>query len=174
MADDLDDFLKQAALRRQQRQQKRPVAKPAPPPIINEPPRRRPEIPRLEPESPGAQAVDYSSPYQATVGNLSTNLPSALPSANSSRGIRQSDERMESHVRQVFQHELSQIRTTNSVTAAGKKRDQPSSLLETPATAAEPQPTAKVSSVSMIKQLRDPQTLRMAIIAHEIMKRPWQ
>lgn len=169
MADDLDDFLKQAALRRQQRQQKRPVAKPAPPPI-NEPPRRRPEIPRLQPESPSAQAGDYSAPYQPTVGNLSTNLPSG----NSSRGIRQTDERMDSHVKQVFQHELSQIRTTNSATAAGKKRDQPSSLLETPAAAAEPQPTAKVSSVSMIKQLRDPQTLRMAIIAHEIMKRPWQ
>jgi hypothetical protein len=170
MADDLDDFLKQAALRRQQRQQqKRPVAKPAQPPI-NEPPRLRPEVPRLQPELPTAQAVDYSTPFQPTVGNLSTNLPSG----NLGRGILQADERMESHVKQVFQRELSQIRTTNSVTAAGKKRDQPSNLLETPAAAAEPQPSAKVSSVSMIKQLRDPQTLRMAIIAHEIMKRPWQ
>jgi hypothetical protein len=170
MADDLDDFLKQAALRRQQRQQqKRPVAKPAQPPI-NEPPRLRPEVPRLQPELPTAQAVDYSTPFQPTVGNLSTNLPSG----NLSRGIRQADERMESHVKQAFQHELSQIRTTNSVTAAGKKRDQTSNLLETPAAAAEPQQSAKVSSVSMIKQLRDPQTLRMAIIAHEIMKRPWQ
>lgn len=157
MADDLDDFLKQAALRRQQRQQqKRPVATPAPPPI-KEPPRLRPEIPRLQPELPTAQVVDYSTPYQPTVGNLSTNLPSG----NLSRGIRQTDE-------------LSQIRTTNSMTAAGKKRDQSSSLSETPAAAAEPQQSAKVSSVSMIKQLRDPQTLRMAIIAHEIMKRPWQ
>jgi hypothetical protein len=157
MADDLDDFLKQAALRRQQRQQqKRPVAKPAPPPM-QEPPRLRPEVPRLQPELPTAQVVDYRTPYQPTVGNLSTNLPSG----NLSRGIRQADE-------------LGQIRTTNSVTAAGKKRDQPSNLLETPAAAAEPQQSAKVSSVSMIKQLRDPQTLRMAIIAHEIMKRPWQ
>ena len=170
MADDLDDFLKQAALRRQQRQQqKRPVAKPAQPPL-KEPPRARPEVPRLQPEVPTAQVVDYSTPYQPTVGNLSTNLPSG----NLGRGIRQADERMESHVKQVFQHELGQIRTTNSATAAGKKRDQPSNLLETPATAAEPQQSAKVSSVSMIKQLRDPQTLRMAIIAHEIMKRPWQ
>lgn len=157
MADDLDDFLKQAALRRQQRQQqKRPVAKPAPP-QTKESPRLRPEVPRLQPELPTAQVVDYSTPYQPTMGNLSTNLPSG----NLSRGIRQSDE-------------LSQIRTTNSVTAAGKKRDQTLSLSETPAAAAEPQQSAKVSSVSMIKQLRDPQTLRMAIIAHEIMKRPWQ
>ncbi len=157
MADDLDDFLKQAALRRQQRQQqKRPVAKPALPPI-KEPPRLRPEVPRLQPELPTAQVVDYSPPYQPTIGNLSTNLPSG----NLSLGIRQADE-------------LSQIRTTNSMTAAGKKRDQSSSLSETPAAAAEPQQSAKVSSVSMIKQLRDPQTLRMAIIAHEIMKRPWQ
>jgi hypothetical protein len=157
MADDLDDFLKQAALRRQQRQQqKRPVAKPAQPPI-NEPPRLRPEVPRLQPELPTAQAVDYSTPFQPTVGNLSTNLPSG----NLGRGIRQADE-------------LSPIRTANSVTAAGKKRDTSSSLSETPAAAAEPQQSAKVSSVSMIKQLRDPQTLRMAIIAHEIMKRPWQ
>ena len=166
----MDDFLKQAALRRQQRQQqKRPATQPAKQPT-QPPPRIRPEVPRLQPELPTAQVVDYSTPYQPTVGNLSTNLPSG----NLSRGIRQADERRESHEKQVFQHELSQIRTTNAGTAASKKRDQPSSLLETPATAAEPQPSAKVSSVSMIKQLRDPQTLRMAIIAHEIMKRPWQ
>jgi hypothetical protein len=47
-------------------------------------------------------------------------------------------------------------------------------LTETPATQVEPQKTAMVSSASMIHQLRDPQTMRMAIIAHEILKRPWQ
>ena len=170
MADDLDDFLKQAALRRQQRQQqKRTTGPPAATPK-KEPPRLRPEVPRLQPEIPTAEVVEYSSPYKPTVGNLAT----SLPAGNLSRGIRQADERMESHVKQLFQHELSQIRSSNTASASAKKRDQSSNLLETPAAAAEPQPTAKVSAVSMIKQLRDPQTLRMAIIAHEIMKRPWQ
>ena len=167
MADDLDDFLKQAALRRQQRQQQKrtqlpPVAQPTP-----EQSRPRPEPPRLQPQVPTAEVIEYATPYKPSLGNLSP----TLPSGNLGRGVERAEERIESHLKHAFPPELGKIRSTNPTPP--KKKDQPTSLLETPATAAEPQPTAKVSAVTMIKQLRDPQTLRMAIIAHEIMKRPW-
>jgi hypothetical protein len=165
MADELDDFLKQAALRRQQRQQQKgnrpPVNQPAPPPppsspIRSEAPRLRPESRPMQENIPVAEVVEYSQPYIPTIGNLSTSLPSAsLDSEFKSAVVPTMDDRPKGK-----QKKNTQAKTNT--------------LKETPATAAEPQPTAKVSAASLVTQLRDPQTLRMAIIAHEIMKRPWQ
>ena len=173
MADDLDDFLKQAAQRRQQRQQQRsnrpPVVQPEPQPV------RQAPTPRLQQQDPvpTATVVEYSMPYQPTVGNLSTSLPSAsLPSASRESDVEQADDRMRDHVQQVFQHEISSLRQSDTKPKKKQKKEQ--QLKETPATVVEAQPTAKVSSASLAAQLRDPQSLRMAIIAHEIMKRPWQ
>ncbi len=169
MADELDDFLKQAAQRRQQRQQQRtnrpPVVQPAPQPTRSVP------TPRLQQQDPipSAQVVD-PKPYEPTVGNLS----SSLPSASLSGGVDQADERMQSHLKEAFQHEISSLRKSEPKASPKKKQKKEQRLQETPATAAEVQPTAKVSSASLVAQLRDPQSLRMAIIAHEIMKRPWQ
>jgi hypothetical protein len=166
MADDLDDFLKQAALRRQQRQQQKgnrapvaqPVQQPAPPP---------PPTPRLQQQDPIASArVTDSKPYEASVGNLSSSLPSELNTT-----LRRSDDRFESPVQQDTQRDISSLRQSEK--KASKKKQpkqerQERQLVETPAT------SAKVSSLSLIAQLRDPQSLRMAIIAHEILKRPWE
>ncbi len=168
MADDLEEFLKQAALRRQQRQQQRGNREPVAPP---KPQASSPQTPRLvQQESiPAAQLVDEKKPYQPTVINLS----SSLPSATLAGGVDQADERMQAHLKEAFQHELGSLRPSETkVTKKKAKKEQ--RLLETPATPPEVQPTAKVSSASLIAQLRDPQSLRMAIIAHEIMKRPWQ
>jgi hypothetical protein len=168
MADELDDFLKQAAQRRQQRQQQRsnrpPVVQPEPQPV------RQAPTPRLQQQDPVpvAPVVEYQKPYEPTVGNLSTSLPSATRESD----VEQADDRMRAHVQQVFQHELSSLRQSETKTKKKQKKEQ--QLKETPATVTESQPTAKVSSASLAAQLRDPQSLRMAIIAHEIMKRPWQ
>lgn len=183
MADDLDEFLKQAALRRQQRQQQRGNREQSPPskPQASPPPQSR----MLEQQNPipAAQVVNESKPYQPTIGNLSEGLPSASRTV----AVDQADERMESHLKEVFQHEIGNLRPSESKTSNKKKgkKAQPRQqeiprlqetqrLRETPATPAEIQPSAKVSSASLAAQLRDPQSLRMAIIAHEIMKRPWQ
>ena len=170
MADDLEDFLKQAAQRRQQRQQQRtnrpPVVQPVP-----EPP-RSPPTPRLQQQEPipTARVVENTKPYEATVGNLS----SSLPSASLGSSANQADNRMQSHIQQVFQHEIGSLRQSEPKAPSKKKAKKEQRLQETPATPAEVQPTAKVSSASLVAQLRDPQSLRMAIIAHEIMRRPWQ
>ena len=166
MADDLDDFLKQAAQRRQQRQQQRSNR----PPVVQPEPVRQtpPPTPRLQQQDPVPSVVEYSKPYEPTVGNLST----SLPSATRKNDLEQTDERLQAHLQQVFQHELSSLRQSESKPKKKQKKEQ--QLKETPATVVEAQPTAKVSSASLAAQLRDPQSLRMAIIAHEIMKRPWQ
>lgn len=169
MADDLDDFLKQAALRRQQRQQKKggnasntvpPVQRPA------EIPRLEPEQPRFKPGLPSSIPDLFSTPYQASSGNLSTGLPSSAPPSS----LEQGGDRVGANLKPKFQNEMSKILPSESK----RKQSATNVLTETPATQAEPQKTAMVSSASMIHQLRDPQTMRMAIIAHEILKRPWQ
>ena len=168
MADDLDDFLKQAAQRRQQRQQQRTNR----PPVVQPEPTRSPPTPRLQQQEPmpTARVIEDSKPYEATVGNLS----SSLPSASLAGSVDQADERMQSHIQQVFQHEISSLRKSEPKASPKKKAKKEQRLQETPATPAEVRPTAKVSSASLVAQFRDPQSLRMAIIAHEIMKRPWQ
>ena len=168
MADDLDDFLKQAAQRRQQRQQQKSNRPPVVQPV---PERARSAPPRLQQQDPipSAEVLD-SKPYVPTVGNLS----SSLPSASRGTSIDQADERMQAHVQQVFQNELSSLRQSDQKPSPKKKPKKEQRLQETPAPPAEVQPSAKVSSASLAAQLRDPQSLRMAIIAHEIMKRPWQ
>jgi hypothetical protein len=169
MADDLDDFLKQAALRRQQRQQKKGNKAPSPAPPAQrtpEPPRLTPEQPRLQPSLPSSIPDSFSTPYQATSGSLSTGLPSSAPPSS----LEQGGDRVGNNRKPNFQNEISKIRASESK----RNSSAPSVLTETPATQVEPQKTAMVSSASMIHQLRDPQTMRMAIIAHEILKRPWQ
>jgi hypothetical protein len=170
MADDLDDFLKQAAQRRAQRQQgkgnksaaNRPS--PSPPPPRSESPNRTPT-----PNIPTAEVVESLPPYQPTVGRLA---PTAQPSTVS-RNVDQADERMASHLSHVFQHEISKLRAASNKAEGRASSPLPATLSETPATLP-PAPAERTSAASMIKQLRDPQSLRMAIIAHEIMKRPWQ
>lgn len=169
MADDLDDFLKQAALRRQQRQQKKSGNTPKSTPQAKrsaEPPRLEPEKPRLQPNLPASLPDSFSSPYQATSGNLSR----GLPSTNAPSSLEQGGDRVGSSLKPSFQNEISKLRPSEP----NRNSSAPNMLTETPATLAEPQKTAMVSSASMIHQLRDPQTMRMAIIAHEILKRPWQ
>lgn len=169
MADDLDDFLKQAALRRQQRQQKKGSKAPSPAQSAQrtpEPPRLASEQPRWQPSLPSSIPDSFSTPYQATSGNLSTGLPSSAPPSS----LEQGGDRVGNNRKPNFQNEISKIRASESK----MKSTAPNVLTETPATQVEPQKTAMVSSASMIHQLRDPQTMRMAIIAHEILKRPWQ
>lgn len=173
MADDLDDFLKQAAKRRQQRQQQkanRPTMPPAEP--------RNAAPPRLKPEV--VPTAEISEQPRAFTPTLAGSLSSGLPSSTVSSGVDQADERMTSHLKQVFQHEIGNLRQSDSQTPSKKKskkkegRFEEPRLTETPAASMEAQLTAKVSANSLAAQLRDPQSLRMAIIAHEIMKRPWQ
>ena len=171
MADDLEEFLKQAALRRQQRQQQQ--SRGAKEPIVQQRPQASAPPPRLQPQVniPDAVVVEPNKPYEPTIGSLSTSLPSSMPT------LGQSEPRISSQNNDTNQRELGNLRQSEqkpSNKKKAKKETQQPRLAETAAAPAEVQPTAKVSSASLIAQLRDPQSLRMAIIAHEILKRPWQ
>lgn len=88
------------------------------------------------------------------------------------------DEKMEGHLKEVFRSDGAFKPLSDS---SGKSTDFSASNNYSPADnkASSESPTgapaskAMVSSGDLIFQLRNPQTLRLAIIAHEVLRRPY-
>ncbi len=191
MSDNLDDFLRQAAERRAKRQQQKsgssgqtgssnapsgssgPIQRNASPPPLAAPPttvRPAPTAGQVRPRhsvpSPNARTnkgpviADVVKETRSTVGNLRTTLEQRHVESD----LEYADERMEGHLEEAFSSDLQR---------SGKSNLRPSSA---PApTAASITPTQRsLTSGDLKDQLRNPQTLRLAILAQEILKRPYQ
>lgn len=186
MSDELDDFLRQAAMRRQQRQQEKarkenaiPAPKPTPSPMRPAPSRpahapalpnsaARPPAPMPRPNVPVAEVVELRptlSDFESTITNRHVESDLSL-----------ADERMAEHVKAALGSDLASPRPQWSDSRKNKPSSGKDSGEKFSATAPEGaiQSQAKVSSQDIKSQLRDPQTMRMAIIAHEILRRPYQ
>lgn len=186
MSDELDDFLRQAAMRRQQRQQEKarkenaiPAPKPTPSPMRPAPSRpahapalpnsaARPPAPMPRPNVPVAEVVELRptlSDFESTIANRHVESDLSL-----------ADERMAEHVKAALGSDLASPRPQWSDSRKNKPSNGKDSGEKFSATAPEGaiQSQAKVSSQDIKSQLRDPQTMRMAIIAHEILRRPYQ
>ena len=199
MSDNLDDFLRQAAERRAKRQQQKsggnsqsnsgssnaptgnsgPIQRntstpqtPASRPLPSQKPASQSPSPqsssrtRQSVPSPNARtnqgpvAADVVSGSRPPVGNLRTTLEQRHVESN----LEYADERLEAHLQEAFDSDLRK---------SGKSNLRPSSA---PApTAASITPTQRsLTSGDLKDQLRNPQTLRLAILAQEILKRPYQ
>ena len=168
MSDDLDEFLKQAAERRRQRQQQkseRPPISKAPPPIIEPPPVLSQQIPTLRPEMPDVFGSAQTSSTSGEAFEVGAGAEDTT--------------RFESRLKSQFDREAPKTK----IQSKKSKKSQSSSPAETPtleATTSSIAPSMPVavpnsnSSTRIADQLRNPQTLRNAIIVHEILKRPWQ
>lgn len=173
MADDLDDFLKQAALRRQQRQQQqpqRPARTPltSPPPLNQQPSPTQPVIRPMTPEVPLAKVVDEPS-IRPTVGTLQP----SIQSRHVEPAVSDADNRLNAHLKEVFQHELGSLKPAESKKTKGKQNATKKTEEAAAVVSVSRESASGVSSKQLVEQLRNPETLRLAIIAHEIMKRPW-
>ncbi len=200
MSDNLDDFLRQAAERRAKRQQQKsansgqgsagqgsagqgasgPIQRntsapqaPTPRQVPSQKPttpstssQSTPSRPRQSVPSPNARTnkgpvvADVVKETRAPVGNLRTTLEQRHVESD----LEYADERMEGHLEEAFSSDLQR---------SGKSNLRPSSA---PApTAASITPTQRsLTSGDLKDQLRNPQTLRLAILAQEILKRPYQ
>lgn len=196
MSDNLDDFLRQAAERRAKRQQQKsgssgqgssggqsasgPIQRntstpqtPTPQQVPSQKPTTQstssqspPSRPRQSVPSPNARTnkgpviADVVKETRSTVGNLRTTLEQRHVESD----LEYADERMEGHLEEAFSSDLQR---------SGKSNLRPSSA---PApTAASITPTQRSPTSGDLKdQLRNPQTLRLAILAQEILKRPYQ
>ncbi len=82
--------------------------------------------------------------------------------------IDQADEQIDAYVDKTMASDLRPMGKGSMTSSKGNLHASAS------APQSQPQVQAQVSSKDLIRQLRNPETLRMAIIAHEILRRPYE
>jgi hypothetical protein len=177
MADDLDDFLKQAAARRQQRQQKKENRAPLPTPPIS--PAASAPVRTLEPERPSfANSLPTAEKprFEPQIGSLEPTVASTIGST-SNTPLASSSLSDGSTLGEGYQREISKIRSSEQQNKKKNKQGH-QSLSQSQAVEVDARETQQPAGVtekrSLAQQLRDPNSLRMAILAQEILKRPWE
>ena len=142
MSDEITEFLRRAAQRRSQ-----------PPPDI--------EI--LDAEVVDAEILEVGGVSADDVSNrVAEHLDTSSFAERASHlgeSVDQSDDRMESHLHQVFEHKLGQLGTETAAAADSILDDDGPKQVPT-------------SAGSLSEMLRNPQSLRNAIVAREILSRP--
>lgn len=200
MADELDEFLKQAAQRRMRRQQesKRPGASDSSSaPISRSAPAgnssqqtQGPNGPAVNSNKPKAKmpglAPPQAKPYSQTRGNVfdedaalaQREIESSLANRHVSTPIDLADEGIDGYVRSNMRDASTlgdiQNRDREKKRVASTKKKPTSTSTSSEQPMVHSRPNDNLGSSDLIHQLRNPQTLRMAILAHEILRRPYQ
>src|SRR5262245_34608281 len=174
MPDEREEFLRRVAQMRAQaeaqaraQQQQRPKPQPAPPPprpAAPPPPARlvpaRQETVPLEPADAEIVDAELAEIGDSVGRHVNQHLRGTEQIAEHTRHlgevVDQADDKLESHLHQVFDHQLGKLKKTASTTAAAPH-----------AVAA---PDVKLSE--MFQMLRSPQSIRDAIVMAEVLRRP--
>lgn len=199
MADELDEFLKQAAQRRMRRQQESkrpgasdsssaPTSRSAPAGNPSQQP-QRPSGPAgnsTKPKSEVRLAPPQAQPYSQTRGNVfdedaalaQRQIESSLANRHVSTPIELADEGIDGYVRSNMRDASTlgdiQNRDREKKRVASTKKKSTSTSTSSEQPMVHSRPNDNLGSSDLIHQLRNPQTLRMAILAHEILRRPYQ
>ncbi|MCE2799308.1 MAG: hypothetical protein LW724_07095 [Planctomycetaceae bacterium] len=166
MADELDEFLKQAAQRRMQRQEQKQPKKPTAP--------RPPGAPK--PPSAPSRDLSQSRPavFEDNTPVAERSLEPSISGRHVTTQIDQADEGIDDYVRSTIgiASSLGELKNRTQNKKPGTTAKSVNQSEERPTILQRPNDI--VGSSEMIRQLRDPKTLRMAILAHEILRRPYQ
>lgn len=171
MSSDLEKFLQQAAERLAQKAKAsgRPASAPPRPSAAAPSSPRRPEPPRKRElfaptaEVIEAEVIDIEERHSRLLREAGSDPLSTIDTRPSlAQSISQADERMGSHVHQVFDHEITQLKAASS-TLSGSQPNQSDQPTEVSFRATTRNP--------LIEMLRNPETLRAAFIAGEIFNR---
>jgi hypothetical protein len=199
MADELDEFLKQAAQRRMRRQQEgkrseasnspsAPTSRSAPAGNPSQQP-KGPNSPAPRPNQPKSElrlAPPQAQPYSQTRGNVfdedaalaERQIESSLANRHVSTPIDLADEGIDGYVRSNMRDASTlgdiQNRDREKKRVASTKKKPTSTSTSSEQPMVHSRPNDNLGSSDLIHQLRNPQTLRMAILAHEILRRPYQ
>jgi hypothetical protein len=199
MADELDEFLKQAAQRRMRRQQegKRSEASNSPSAPSSRSaaagnPSQQPKGPNspaprpTQPKSEVRLAPPQAQPYSQTRGNVfdedaalaERQIESSLANRHVTTPIDSAhvgiDGYVSSNMRDASTLGDIQNRDREKKRVASTKKKPTSTSTSSEQPAVHSRPNDNLGSSDLIHQLRNPQTLRMAILAHEILRRPYQ
>ncbi len=199
MADELDEFLKQAALRRMRRQQESkrseasnsasaPNSRSAAAGNPSQQP-KGPNSPAPRPTQPKSElrlAPPQAQPYSQTRGNVfdedaalaERQIESSLANRHVTTPIDSAhvgiDGYVSSNMRDASTLGDIQNRDREKKRVASTKKKPTSTSTSSEQPAVHSRPNDNLGSSDLIHQLRNPQTLRMAILAHEILRRPYQ
>ena len=199
MADELDEFLKQAAQRRMRRQQESkrseasnsssaPISRSAPAGNPSQQP-KGPKGPAPRPTQPKSEvrlAPPQAQPYSQTRGNVfdedaalaERQIESSLANRHVSTPIDSAHEGIDGYVISNMRDASTlgdiQNRDREKKRVASTKKKPTSTSTSSEQPAVHSRPNDNLGSSDLIHQLRNPQTLRMAILAHEILRRPYQ
>jgi hypothetical protein len=199
MADELDEFLKQAAQRRMRRQQESkrpgasdsssaPTSRSAPAGNPSQQP-QRPSGPAgnsTKPKSEVRLAPPQAQPYSQTRGNVfdedaalaQRQIESSLANRHVSTPIDSALEGIDGYVSSNMRDASTlgdiQNRDREKKRVASTKKKSTSTSTSSEQPMVHSRPNDNLGSSDLIHQLRNPQTLRMAILAHEILRRPYQ
>jgi hypothetical protein len=199
MADELDEFLKQAAQRRMRRQQESkrseasnsssaPISRSAPAGNPSQQP-KGPNSPAPRPTQPKSElrlAPPQAQPYSQTRGNVfdedaalaERQIESSLANRHVTTPIDSAhvgiDGYVSSNMRDASTLGDIQNRDREKKRVASTKKKPTSTSTSSEQPAVHSRPNDNLGSSDLIHQLRNPQTLRMAILAHEILRRPYQ
>lgn len=158
MARDIEEFLRRAAERRKQQQgggQKRPPAQrqPEPPPrqTISERDLVKPasNFPAAKLPSIGEESVADHVQRYLDVSDIVEHVD------HLAEDIEQADERMESHLDQVFDHDVGKLGSKKSATDELLADDKSNPI-----------------AGNLLKMLQNPDSVRQAIMIAEVLKRP--
>jgi hypothetical protein len=172
MKDEVEDFLRRVAQMRAQAeaQAKGQRSRPAqPPPQPPRPPRQQPP-PRLVPTAPDpayAQVVpvevvdaELADNADRVARQVATDLRGTEQIAEHTRHLGEkvdaTDEKMQAHLHQVFDHQLGRLKASSGETALVKSERS----------------GAELSLDQIMRLLRSPGSIRDAIVMSEILRRP--
>ncbi|MFO0922306.1 MAG: hypothetical protein U0905_07445 [Pirellulales bacterium] len=154
---DLDDFLRRAAeLRKQKQGAKAQPVRPSQVPVTA-------EIIDAEIIEPEVIEAEILSDTNISKRSFETHIPK---NDRLAREVEQADDKMVSHVKQVFEHNVGHLK------GGGKKEKKGGPKRIQPETPSEPksQNTVPVEQSDLLQMLANPQTVRLAFIASEIFK----
>lgn len=176
MADELDEFLRQAAQRRMQRQQEK-QAKQNPPsvPVPQAQSRQqRPNPPKSKPTPPRDLSGSRPAVFDDATSIENRSLEPSIAQRHVTTDIDLADEGIDSYVRSTMGDatQLGSLQSRSKGKKAMNKSKPTQQSEERPSV--QQRPNDVVGSSELIRQLRDPKTLRMAILAHEILRRPYK
>ncbi len=158
MAGDIEEFLRRAAQRRAQQQQPRPQA--APP----KPQKQKAAPPRLV-EIHEAEVIEADVFHGSSVeAHVKEHIRSGVFDEHISHlgeDVDKSDDRMEAHLHEYFEHDLGALGARTSAAAdSSLDDDSPGQRAKT------------IEPESFLDLLRNPASIRQAIILSEILARP--
>jgi hypothetical protein len=171
MPDEVEEFLRRVAQMRAQAeaqaraQQQRPKPQPAPPPprpAAPPPPARlvpaRQEMVPLEPVEVEIVDAELAEIGDSVGRHVTQHLRGTEQIAEHTRHlgeeVDQADDKLESHLHQVFDHQLGKLKKTASTTAAAPYDSPASDMSE------------------LLQMLRSPKSVRDAIVMAEVLRRP--